>query len=203
MRFAAVLENPQRSRRASVWQRRQSALGVRVPVQTMPAVGLQIPPLVSRFVGSKLCDWPFMWVRIISVTYVHNLQRTTPAAFSRFSCVLSALCLPVVTCHRAHHPPEDEHRQLASSTIRGQQRRTFIPTARYVTLMRRSSAPRKLLSSSGYPYSLDYSRYFICMVHIYSHVLRIMFLKLYTKTTLTQALKHYNTHCTGKLYLVV
>lgn len=57
----------------------------------------------------------------ISGTYVHNLQRTTSTAFCRFSCVLCARCLPVLPCHRAHRYPKDEQRrQLAHSTTRGQ-----------------------------------------------------------------------------------
>lgn len=42
--------------------------------------------------------WPNM-----SGTYVHNLQRTTPTAFCRFSCVLRARFARSLTCHRAHH----------------------------------------------------------------------------------------------------
>lgn len=102
----------------------EKALGVtlRVPLQTMLAFGLHIYPLAARSVGSKLCESPFICSRIISVTYVHNLQRTTPTAFSRFSSVLRELCLPVLTCHRAAHDPQ----QFVYSTTRGQRCHNFI-----------------------------------------------------------------------------
>lgn len=57
----------------------------------------------------------------ISGTYVHNLQRTTPTAFSRFSCVTARAVCPFSLAHRAHRYPEDEQeRQLARAATRGQ-----------------------------------------------------------------------------------
>lgn len=94
--LAAVLssrESPAEPSSLGPCESRHRAPGVRVPVQTVFAAGVQISTLASRFKGSKLCGRPFMWTRIISGTYVHNLQRTTPTAFNRFSCVRCAFCL--------------------------------------------------------------------------------------------------------------
>ena len=147
--LAAVLssrESPAEPSSLGPCESRHTAPGVRVPVQTVFAAGVQISPLAARFKGSKLCGRPFMWTRVISGTYVHNLQRTTPTAFSRFSCVLCALCLLALTCQRAlHHPEDDGHRQWAHRAARGRCWRAFMSEACcYVRLVLHSSAARNL-----------------------------------------------------------
>lgn len=142
------LENPP-LKSSSLGLRERLSVGLRVPVQTMLAVGLQIPRLAARFDGSKLRDWPFMCTRITSATYVHNLQRTTPMAFSRFSCVLSVLSACSLSLAKGLVIVLDQNRQLAYSTARGQWRYMFAPTASYVTLMMHSLVPRKLQSQHG------------------------------------------------------
>lgn len=76
--------------------------------------------------------------QIISVTYVHNLQRTTPTAFSRFSCVLRRSCLPVLTClgvhHHHHPPPPKQNRRFAHVATRGKRCCVFLPLYREATM---------------------------------------------------------------------
>lgn len=94
------LENPQRSRRASVSEHLMYAFHFR---RCCP-LGLPDSPLAA-LVHRLLCQCPFICPRITFATYLHNLQRTTPTVFSRFSRVRRALCLPVVTFHRLARRP--------------------------------------------------------------------------------------------------
>lgn len=91
---------------------------VRVPIQTMFAVGSATSPARCSLRRLPSCaTGPFTRSRISCGTYVHNLQRTTPTAFCRFSrvmCARAPLCpfslsvSPPSTCHRAHPYPTDE-----------------------------------------------------------------------------------------------
>lgn len=51
----------------------------------------------------------------ISGTYVHNLQRTTLAAFCRLWCAPCARCLSVVIRHGAHRYPQDGQQRAVPS----------------------------------------------------------------------------------------
>lgn len=64
------------------------ALGVRVLIQTMFAVGLHVLPLAARLDGSKLCDWPFMCGRICQelMYIIYNARLQRPSAGSRVCC---------------------------------------------------------------------------------------------------------------------
>lgn len=142
------------------------ALGVRVPVQTMLVVGSLISTLAARCVG-ELCDRPFMCTQIISVTYVHNLQRTTPTAFGRFSCVLRRSACPcslaagliIITllnktdCSRAA-PLEGSGAACLCLHIKRQPP----PEARYVTFM-----------LSSLPLVIFRFRAAIVVIHLFSH----------------------------------
>lgn len=94
--FAAVgvAENPHRRVVEPVGPRdiqTPSTRRVRVPIQTMFAVGSATSPARCSLRRLPSCaTGPFTRSRISCGTYVHNLQRTTPTAFCRFSRVMCA-----------------------------------------------------------------------------------------------------------------
>lgn len=111
---------------------RRGALGVRVPIQAIFAVGLDIHSLAVQYHGSKLRDRPFMCTRIyLELMYIiYNARLQRPSA----ACgVHRARCSSVVIRHGARHHPQDGQQLQFHFPSTGGDEDAFTSSAWFVT----------------------------------------------------------------------